>query len=247
MIEIIPAIDLIDGKCVRLEQGDFARKKIYADDPREAAKRFRDAGLTRLHMVDLDGARTGRPQNLAALERVADLHDMVIDHGGGVRTTGDVQSVLSAGAAMVNIGSLTVKDPESFAGMVREFGPDKFLPGADARGGMAAIDGWKTVTETTVCELLARFAGLGIRSAFVTDVGSDGMMKGPAVGFYKELRNAVPDIGLIASGGVCGIDDLDLLEQAGCAGVIVGKAFYEGTITLEEISNYVGKANNSMS
>ena len=248
MIDIIPAIDVIGGRCVRLAQGDFARKTVYDANPINAAKRFRDAGLKRLHMVDLDGARTGGPKNLSTLESVSVIaDDIVIDYGGGVRTNEDVADVLSAGASFVNIGSLTVKEPELFAEMVRRFGAEKFLPGADARGGMAAVSGWRTVTNTPVRELLLRFAGLGIREAFVTDVASDGMMLGPAVGFYRELLNAAPGIGLIASGGVRGIDDVHELEDAGCTGVIVGKAFYEGTITLKEISKYVGKANSAVS
>ncbi len=247
MIDIIPAIDVIDGCCVRLEQGDFARKTLYEADPLVAAMRFRDAGLARLHMVDLDGAQHRRPRNLATLERVALITDMTIDYGGGVRTADDVDAVLSAGASMVNIGSLTVKEPERFADMVRKFGAQKFLPGADARDGMAVVNGWETVTDTPVEELLEQFAWLGIRAAFVTDVGSDGMMRGPAVDLYKELINAAPDIGLIASGGVRSIEDVNELDEAGCTGVIVGKAFYEGTITFEEISKYVGKANSAVS
>lgn len=247
MIEVIPAIDVIDGKCVRLEQGDFSRRTVYDADPIDAAKRFRDAGLTRLHIVDLDGARAGRPQNLAVLETISSLDDLLIDFGGGVRTTGDVKALLDAGASAVNIGSLTVKEPALFANMVRRFGPDKFLPGADICGGKAAVDAWKTVTSTNVIDLLARLRGLGIKEAFVTDVGSDGMMKGPAIGLYKELMASLPDMGLIASGGVRSIDDIRELDAAGCVGVIVGKALYERTIKLEEVAAYAGKADRGVS
>jgi phosphoribosylformimino-5-aminoimidazole carboxamide ribotide isomerase len=247
MIEIIPAIDLMDGRCVRLEQGDFARKTLYDADPIEVAKRFRGAGLRRLHMVDLDGARSGRPQNLETLERVAMLDGLVIDFGGGVRTKVDAASVIDSGASLVNIGSLTVKHPELFAEMVHRFGPDKFLPGADARDGFVAVHGWADVTSTPVSDQLAKFRDLGIKSAFVTDVSRDGMMEGPALGFYKELINGSPGIRLIASGGVRNIADLLELRSVGCAGAIVGKAFYEGSIKLAEVAGYVGKADSAVS
>lgn len=245
MIEIIPAMDIIGGKCVRLEQGDFARRKVYDAEPVDAARGFGDAGLTRLHMVDLDGARCGVPQNLRTLERVANSVSATIDYGGGIRTAEDVRDVLSAGAAKANLGSLAVKRPECFARLVDEFGPDVFLPGADARNGMAAVDGWATDTDTKVADLLQWFSSLGIKEAFVTDVGKDGMLLGPAVSYYRELRSVV-DIDLIASGGTRSIGDLVDLEAAGCRAVIIGKALYEGLISLTEVAGYVSKADRAV-
>lgn len=247
MIEIIPALDIIDGKCVRLEQGDFDRKTVYDADPSDAAKRFRDAGLFRLHMVDLDAARCGEPRNLKTLERVAAVSGMAIDFGGGIRTSSNVTAVLTAGAAQVSIGSLAVKDRAGFASLVEEFGPDRFLPGADVRNEMITIDGWKTDTDIGVFDLLEQFQSLKIAGAFVTDVGRDGMLQGPAVGLYRKIRKELPGLHLIASGGIGSMDDIHEMNAIGCTGVIVGKALYEGRISLQEISEYVGQTDHTVS
>ena len=247
MTEIIPAMDLIDGKCVRLAQGDFSRKTVYAGDPAETAARFAEVGVRRLHMVDLDGAKTGSPANLAVLERVAKTPGLIVDFGGGVRTMENVRDVLSAGASLVSIGSIAQREPETFARMVEAFGPDRFLLGADARDEKITINGWKTDTDVPVLAFLRRFADLGLKDAFVTDVSRDGMMTGPALGLYRQIRGALNEIRLIASGGVRSMADVDELASIGCAGVIIGKAFYEGGISLKEVSEYAGKAYSTLS
>lgn len=238
MIEIIPAIDIIDGKCVRLTQGDFEQKTVYPDEPLEAAKRFEGLGLRRLHMVDLDGARGGKPMNLAVLERVAAATDLTIDFGGGVKTDEDVESVLSAGAAIVNVGSIAVREPSRFFGWIETFGADRILLGADAKDGKVAIDGWKTETRIDVLDMLREHFERGVRQAFVTDIASDGAMKGPAAALYKDILAAIPDLRLVASGGVSVMEDIAGLESIGCSAVIVGKAIYEGQITDEELRNH---------
>lgn len=240
MIEIIPAMDLIGGKCVRLTQGDFSREKVYADDPLETAKRFEAAGLSRLHMVDLDGARSGAPANLNVLSRVASGTSLSIDYGGGIKSEADVASVFSAGAAIVNIGSLAARQPETFLGWVGKYGGDKILLGADAKNGLVAIDGWQTETEEQIVEYLRKFVEQGVTRAFVTDIASDGALSGPSTDLYREIITSVPGIDLIASGGVRSTSDIDELESIGCKGVIIGKAMYEQTMKLEDLAKYVG-------
>lgn len=240
MIEIIPAMDIIGGKCVRLTQGDFSREKIYADDPLETAKRFEAAGLSRLHMVDLDGARSGAPANLHVLSRIASETSLSIDFGGGVKSEADVASVFNAGAAILNIGSLAARQPEMFLDWVGKYGGDRILLGADAKNGMVAIDGWQTETDEQILEYLRKFAEEGILRAFVTDIAHDGAMSGPSIMLYREIIATVPEICLIASGGVRSIADIDELETIGCNGVIIGKALYERSIKLEDLAKYVG-------
>lgn len=240
MIEIIPAMDIIDGKCVRLLHGDFSRKTLYDVDPVETAKRFEAAGLTRLHMVDLDGAGAGRPANLHILERVAGATSLLIDHGGGIKTEQDLQAVFDAGAAMANIGSLSVTEPERFTKWLTEFGPERFLLGADVKNGMLAINGWRTITNISVIKHLAKFSAVGLKTAFVTDIAHDGAMNGPAFDLYRNILEAFPALNLIASGGVSSVADLEKLNSIGCCGAIVGKALYEGTIALAELEKYVG-------
>lgn len=238
MIEIIPAIDIIDGKCVRLTHGDFTQKTVYADDPLEVAKRFEGLGLSRLHMVDLDGAKSGKPSNLAVLVRVASATDLVIDFGGGIKTDDDLAAVFESGAAVANIGSVAVREPERFFGWIERFGGDRILLGADAKDGMIAIDGWATETQVDVVSMLSERAARGVRQAFVTDIGSDGAMTGPAIELYQRILAAIPQLDLIASGGVSSIADVEKLEHIGCSAVIVGKAIYEGRITDKELKRY---------
>jgi phosphoribosylformimino-5-aminoimidazole carboxamide ribotide isomerase len=240
MIEIIPAMDLIGGKCVRLTQGDFSRETVYSEDPLETAKRFEAAGLKRLHMVDLDGARSGTPANLHVLKRVAASTSITIDFGGGVKSEADIVAVLDAGASMINIGSAAVRQRETFLSWLEKFGRDKFLLGADSRSRKVAIDGWRTNTTVPVVKFLQDFAERGVTRAFVTDVARDGAMKGPAVQLYRKITAAVKDLDLIASGGVRSIADIIQIEKLGCKGVIIGRALYEETIRLEELAKYVG-------
>lgn len=238
MIEIIPAMDLIGGKCVRLTQGDFSRKTVYSDDPLETAKRFEDAGLRRLHMVNLDGARTGAPANLHVLKKVASGTKLMIDFSGGLKTDSDVSAVFEAGASIATVGSVAALQPELFLSWVEKFGSERILLGADSRGGSIAINGWQTDTTTPVLAFLRNFAERGVTNAFVTDIASDGAMKGPAFKLYRQIRAAIQEIDLIASGGVTSIEDIDELDRIGCTGVIVGKALYEQNIRLEELPKY---------
>lgn len=238
MIEIIPAIDVIDGQCVRLTHGDFAQKTIYAADPLEAAKRFESLGLRRLHMVDLDGARSGTPANLAVLERVAAATSLAIDFGGGIKSETDLAAVFDAGAAIANVGSLAVKQPDTFAAWLQRFGGERILLGADCRDETIAVDGWQASAGVSVFDFLTEMHGRGVRRAFVTDIGRDGAMSGPSVELYERIAHLLPNLELIASGGVSSMADIQRLEQAGCRGVIVGKAIYEGRITEEELARY---------
>jgi len=240
MIEIIPAMDLIGGKCVRLTQGDFSRETVYSDDPLDTVKRFEAAGLKRLHMVDLDGARSGTPANLHVLKYIASATSLVIDYGGGVKSETDVAAVFGAGAAMINIGSVAVRQPESFIGWLEKFGNNKFLLGADSKNGKVAIDGWQTSTKVPILAFLRDFAERGVTRAFVTDIASDGAMAGPALKLYRKILEEVQEIDLIASGGVRSINDIDELESIGCSGVIIGRALYENTIKLEDLAKYAG-------
>jgi phosphoribosylformimino-5-aminoimidazole carboxamide ribotide isomerase len=238
-MEIIPTIDIIDGKCVRLTQGDFSRRKIYGENPLETAKQFESAGLRRLHIVDLDGAKNGSPTNIKVLESIAAKTDLKIDFGGGLKSDADVKRVFDAGAEMVSIGSIAVKDPDTFFEWVSHYGRQNFLLGADVRDGKLSIDGWQTDTEIELLPFLAKYNLRGVEQAFVTDISKDGELKGPAFQLYQEIRRNVPDLKLIASGGVSSIKDIDDLEAVGCAGVIIGKAIYEGNIQLDDLSKYV--------
>ena len=240
MIEIIPAMDIIGGRCVRLTQGDFDRETVYSDDPLETAKRFEAAGLKRLHIVDLDGARSGSPANLHVLKRVASHTNLVIDYGGGIKTDSDIAAVFGSGATIVNIGSLAFREPETFMHWAEKFGEDKILLGADTKNGKVAIDGWMTVTDTPILAFLRNYAERGIRNVFVTDIASDGAMAGPSFKLYRQIKAAIQEISLVASGGVRTIADIDELEAIGCDGVIIGKALYENAIELEALAKYAG-------
>lgn len=240
MIEIIPAIDLIDGKCVRLMYGDFERKTIYSEDPLDAAKRFEAAGVRRLHMVDLDGAKTGTPVNLNVLERITAGTQLAVDFGGGIKNETSLKSVFESGARMANIGSIAVEEPDRFLSWIEKYGGNRFLLGADQKDGEVAVNGWQTTTEINVFDLLRSYARNGVTKAFVTDIGRDGAMSGPSIDLYQEIISAIPEIDLIASGGVSSIADIHELDRIGCYGVIIGRAIYEGNIKLEELAQYVG-------
>lgn len=235
MIEIIPAIDLIEGKCVRLSQGDFAQKKIYNENPLEAAKEFEDCGLKRLHVVDLDGAKLGKVANLKVLENIAKNTDLTIDFGGGIKTDEDIRSVFEAGAKMASIGSIAVKEPPEFFGWLEKYGDEKIFLGADVKGKNLAINGWLTETEVEILPFLKEYFAKGVTQTFVTDISKDGLLQGSANELYAEILKEIPGIKLIASGGVSKIEDVRELEKVGCAGVIIGKAIYEGRIKLESL------------
>jgi len=240
MIEIIPAMDLIGGRCVRLLQGDFNKETVYSDDPVGVARAFADAGIRRLHMVDLDGARRGSSSNIDILKAVSTSCSLSIDFGGGVRSANNVRVILDSGAAMVTIGSLAVREPEKIRAWAIEFGIDKFMIGIDIRDGRAAVNGWYQDTEKGVAEVLSSLIPAGLRRYFVTDIAKDGAMEGPALDLYRGIIAEFPEIELIASGGVRTMQDISDLDEIGCSGVIVGRAIYEATITTEEAAKYAG-------
>jgi phosphoribosylformimino-5-aminoimidazole carboxamide ribotide isomerase len=239
-MEVIPAIDIIGGRCVRLTEGDYARQKTYAEDPLAVARDFEAAGLRRLHLVDLDGARLGSPTNLAVLQRIASGTNLRIDFGGGIRTEDDLRRVFDAGASQATVGSIALRAPETLQRWFEAHGPGRFLLGADVRQGRIAISGWLEQTQVGILEFLSTWMARGVTEAFCTDVGCDGRMEGPSLDLYRSIRKAHPRLGLIASGGVSGLSDLEALRAIGCTGAIVGKAIYEGRITLEEIAHFAG-------
>ncbi len=232
---IIPAIDIINGKCVRLTKGDYAQQKIYNENPVEVARQFADAGIKRLHLVDLDGAKAGKIVNLAVLESIAAVTDLVIDFGGGIKNINDIGSVFNAGAAMATIGSLAVKQPALIEEWLMEFGADKFLIGADVLDGKIKISGWLEDGGIEIFSFISKMIGLGATNIFCTDISKDGVMEGPSIGLYKEIMLQHPEINLIASGGVSKISDVVELKEIGCSGAIIGKAIYEGNITLQQL------------
>lgn len=229
---IIPAIDVIQGKCVRLTKGDYNQQIVYNDNPVEVAKQFEGAGIKRLHIVDLDGAKAGQIINLKVLEKIAEATDLVIDFGGGVKTIQDVSNVFDAGAAMVTIGSLAVKQPALLEEWLMEFGTEKFLIGADVLDGKIKISGWLEDGGVNIFDFIGNMLGLGVTNIFCTDISKDGVMEGPSVELYKAIMAQHPEINLIASGGVSEINDMVVLDALGCSGAIVGKAIYEAKVPL---------------
>ena len=239
MIEIIPAIDMIEGKCVRLTQGDYATRKVYNEDPLEVAKAFEDAGIRRLHVVDLDGAKAGHIVNYRMLEKLAGHTSLVIDFGGGLKQTKDVEIAFDCGAQMVTGGSIAIKDPETFTAWIARFGSERIILGADAKDRRIAISGWEEATDAELLPFIQKYREQGIEKVICTDISRDGMLEGPAVDLYKEILEAVPEIYLIASGGVSSIADIEKLAEANVPAVIFGKALYEGRITLKELERFV--------
>lgn len=237
-MEIIPAIDIIDGKCVRLTEGDYSQKKIYNEHPLEVAKEFEDAGLTRLHLVDLDGAKAGSVKNWKVLESIAGKTNMIIDFGGGIKKVEDVSIVFNSGAALATIGSLAVKNEMEFVNWLRQFGSDRFLLGADVKQEKIAVSGWLETTDIDIYDFITRYINHGIQQVFCTDVSKDGRLEGPSLELYRNILSKFPDLNFIASGGVSSMKDLDDLEQIGCSGAIVGKAIYEGRIKVAELKKF---------
>ena len=232
-MRVIPAIDLIDGRPVRLSEGDYSRRREYSMTALDAAKRFEDGGLKYLHLVDLDAAR-GSGSNLPVLEQIAAATSLEVDFGGGIRSLGAVRSAFSAGAWRVNAGSAAVHHPEEVIRWNEEY-PGRIILSADARDGMIAVSGWQEATDEPLIPFIRRFIGRGITSAAVTDISRDGMLSGPALELYAEIVNSLPELELIASGGVsCGKDLADL-ARIGVYGAIVGKAYYEGRISIDEM------------
>lgn len=241
MIEIIPAIDIIDGHCVRLTQGDYDQRTTYDADPVDIAKAFEDAGVKRLHTVDLDGARSSHVVNVRTIERIAAATRLVIDFGGGIKSTEDLRMAFDAGASMVTVGSLAVKNPELFLSWTKEFGTERFILGADAKNGRISINGWKEEDGQELLPFIQGYYDKGLRQVLCTDISRDGMLQGPAVELYQEIMGHFPTLHLIASGGVSSMDDLRALDAAGIPAVVFGKAFYEGRITLKEIERIISE------
>ena len=236
MIELIPAIDIIDGKCVRLTKGDYDTKKIYNEDPVSVAKEFEAHGIRRLHVVDLDGARSKHIVNDKVLQRIARETNLVIDFGGGIKTDEDVARAFEAGAHMITIGSIAVTDPERSMEWLHKYGPEHIVLGADVRNGRVSINGWKEDSQEELIPFLDRYLSEGMRNVLCTDISKDGMLQGPSIALYREVMEHYPDCHLIASGGVSSMDDIRALEAAGIPAVVFGKAIYEGKIKLEELS-----------
>lgn len=239
MIQVIPAIDIIDGKCVRLTQGDYEQKKIYNEDPAEVAKEFEDAGIKRLHLVDLDGAKEKRIINHKVLEKIANSTKLIIDFGGGIQSDVDIQKAFDFGAKMITGGSIAVKNQEMFLGWLEKFGPEKIILGADAKDEMIAISGWQESTKVSVFDFIEEYLKKGIKYTISTDVAKDGLLQGPSFELYEKMQAKFSDLSIIASGGVSEMKDLEKLNEQGVFGVIVGKAIYEGKISLKELEKFI--------
>lgn len=237
-MEIIPAIDIIDGKCVRLTQGDYAHKKVYNEQPLEVALEFEDAGLKRLHLVDLDGAKAGKVINWKVLERIAGKTSLIVDFGGGIKTEEDVRIAFDSGAMLATVGSIAVKQEEELLRWFTVFGAEKFLLGADVKNEKIAIGGWLETTDIWVYDFIEKYTSNGVKQLFCTDVSKDGKLEGPATDLYRRIIEKFSDLHFIASGGVSSIDDLHALRDIGCKGAIVGKAIYEGRVDVKRLGSY---------
>lgn len=237
-MRLIPAIDIMDGKCVRLTQGNFGKKRIYDEDPLDMAKRFENADLEDIHIVDLDGAQTGAVSNWKTLESIRANTALRIDFGGGVKTSEDVEQLLELNIERINVGSVAVKEPEKFIEWMERFGPDNFILSADVKGNEVKISGWQEQSGITLFDLIDRYRPSGIQHITCTDISADGTLQGPNVALYKKLIKRFPTMKVTASGGVGSMEDLENLRYIGAHGVIIGKAIYEGKITLEQLSSF---------
>lgn len=235
MIELIPAIDLIDGKCVRLTKGDYNQKKIYNENPVEIAKGFEEMGFQRLHVVDLDGARSKHIVNVDVLRAITTETHLTVDFGGGIKSEDDIEKAFSNGASMVTIGSIAVTQPELFLKWLDQYGADKLILGADVKNGMISINGWKEDSAEQLLPFLKKYIDHGVKNVLCTEISKDGTLEGPALSLYREIMAAYPQLHLIASGGVSSNEDIIALEQAGIPAVVFGKAFYEGRINIPEL------------
>ena len=237
-MQIIPAIDIIEGKCVRLTEGDYAQKKIYNEDPLEVAKQFEGVGLMRLHLVDLDGAKSGKVINWKVLEKIANKTNLVIDFGGGIKSEVTLKTVLDTGATYATIGSLAVKERAIFEQWIEQFGADIFMLGADVHTEKIAVGGWLEKTEIDVYDFIGSYMNKGVTQLFCTDIQKDGKLEGPSIELYQKILAKYPTLQLIASGGVSALKDLEELRTIGCSAAIVGKAIYENKISLSELSTF---------
>ncbi|ROI08819.1 1-(5-phosphoribosyl)-5-[(5-phosphoribosylamino)methylideneamino]imidazole-4-carboxamide isomerase [Chryseobacterium sp. H3056] len=237
-MKIIPAIDIIDGKCVRLSKGDYDTKKVYYENPLDIAKEFEAYGIRYLHVVDLDGAKAKTIKNLKTLEILAAETDLIIDFGGGIKTRQDLENAFSAGANQVTIGSIAVENPEICAEWLKEFGAEKLILGADCLNRKVKTSGWLTESNLDALDFIQDYQKKGIQSVICTDISKDGMLQGPSFELYTEILKQTK-IDLIASGGISSIEDVEELKNIGCAGAIIGKALYEGNISLKELQKFL--------
>ena len=235
MIELIPAIDIIGGQCVRLTKGDYDQKTVYRDSPAEVAKEFEQIGFKRLHVVDLDGAKSKHIVNSEVLRRVTTDTQLIVDFGGGIKTDEDIEKAFTAGASMVTIGSIAVTNPDLFMGWLEKYGAERIILGADVRHGKVSINGWKEDSSEDLLPFLKKYVDAGVKNVLCTEISKDGTLTGPAIELYQSMMTAYPELHLIASGGVSSIDDIKALEAAGIPAVVFGKAIYEGKINLNEL------------
>jgi len=234
-IELIPAIDIINGQCVRLTKGDYDQKTVYHDSPADVAREFEEIGFQRLHIVDLDGAKSKHIVNCSVLRRVTTETHLVVDFGGGIKTDEDIEKAFDNGAAMVTIGSIAVTQPELFMGWMEKYGSERLILGADVRNGKISINGWKEDSTEDLLPFLRKYIDAGVKNVLCTEISKDGTLQGPAIELYQRVMEVYPDIHLIASGGVSCIDDIKALDKAGIPAVVFGKAIYEGKINLKEL------------
>ena len=239
MIELIPAIDIIDGKCVRLSQGDYNTQKVYNESPLEVAKEFEANGIRRLHVVDLDGAKSSHIVNYKVLDQLAGHTSLTIDFGGGIKTDEDLTIAFEYGAQMVTLGSIAVKNPDLFKSWLHKFGAEKIILGADVKDNRISVNGWKEESQQELLPFLDGYTQEGIRKVLCTDISRDGMLQGPSIDLYTQIMAQFPDMHLIASGGVSGLDDIIRLDEAGIPAVVFGKALYEGRITLNDLKRFM--------
>jgi len=239
MIEIIPAIDIIDGKCVRLSQGDYNQKTIYNENPLEVAKMFEDHGIHRLHLVDLDGAKANHIVNHKVLEQIATRTALAVDFGGGLKNDSDVYIAFECGAQMITGGSIAVKNPDVFSSWIKTFGPERIILGADVKDKMIAVNGWQEETKVELFDYIKGYMEKSIYKVICTDISKDGMLQGPAIELYKEILESYPSLFLIASGGVSSLDDIIALDEAKVPAVIFGKAIYEGRVSMKDLKRFL--------
>lgn len=239
MIEIIPAIDIIDGKCVRLSQGDYEQKKVYNENPLEVAKMFEGVGVRRLHLVDLDGAKAQHIVNYKVLESITNSTSLVVDFGGGLKSDDDLRIAFECGARMVTGGSIAVKNPTVFRSWIEKFGSEKIILGADVKDEKIAVGGWLETTQTDLIPFVQDYHKAGVNKVICTDISKDGMLQGPSIELYKKILAEIPSLYLIASGGVSSMADIEQLQEAGVPAVITGKAIYEGKIKMADLEKFL--------
>lgn len=237
-MQLIPAIDIIEGKCVRLTQGDYSTVKVYNENPLEVARQFEGNGLNRLHLVDLDGAKAGKVKNWKVLESIASHTALQLDFGGGIKTAEDVDIVMGSGAQWATVGSIAVKDEQLFVEWLSRYGAEKFMLGADVKDEKITVGGWLETTDISIYDFIKKYTAYGVTQMFCTDVSKDGLLQGPSIELYRKIMETFPSLYFIASGGVSTMQDLHELAAIGCTGAIIGKAIYEQRISLQELKNF---------